>query len=438
MKRIARVLAYFSLTISAFIYFDLKSTAPRMGYFLKLIANGLSPLALISGGLGAVLGWLLRENDIVLAGSMGSSLVYMYIRGATTPHDGFERAFGTVWQKHITPIQQSRMLRDRWKWILNVSRHARFRQDVTFWTLEDTGRELLCDLWLTPWDIEPSGMAIIYLHGGGWHYGDKNMGTRDVFRHLAAQGHLIMDVSIRMMPETDLYGMVTDVRRAIAYLKQNADRYRISPERIVVMGASSGAQIGMLAAYAPSLPQWQADDIPLETDVCGVISIYGAVDMAATYKHSRTIFGDATSSLKFMDHVVEQIMSLSGAASMKSRLMQDHPLTPSAMIRNLLGGTPEEQPDVYALASPASYIASNLPATLVLHGSDDSMVPVESMRNFYRDLQKADVTAVYVEFPQTEHGFDLWDTVYSPSAQAALYDIERFLILLNNDAQSRT
>jgi len=434
MKKLARLLAYFSLTISTFIYFDLKLVAPRLGFILKLLANVLSPLAVISGSLGALLGWLRRENDIVLAGSMGASLAYMYIRGASTPHDGFERAFGADWQQQISPIQQSRMLRDRWQWSLTISQHARFRQDVPFWTLEDTGRELLCDLWLPPWDIETSGMAIVYVHGGGWHYGDKDMGTREVFRHLAAQGHLIMDVSFRMAPETNLNGMVADVRRAIAYLKQNAQTYQINPERIVVMGASSGAHLALLAAYAPSLPAWAADDITDDTSVYGVVSIYGGADMAATYKYSRATFGESRLPEQPIDRSVDRMMTLFGSGLAGSTSPHDQPITPAAMIRALLGGAPYEQTEDYTQASPMTYIAGNLPPTLILHGSDDSIVPVETMRNFYRDLQKAGVTTVYVEFPQTEHGFDLWATHLSPTAQAALHDIERFLVLLNNGA----
>ena len=47
------------------------------------------------------------------------------------------------------------------------------------------------------------------------------------FRHLAAQGHVVMDVSYRLAPEADLLGMVGDVKRSVAWLKANAARYGV-------------------------------------------------------------------------------------------------------------------------------------------------------------------------------------------------------------------
>ena len=62
---------------------------------------------------------------------------------------------------------------------------------------------------------------------------DKDFQTRPFFRHLVAQGHTVMDVAYRLCPEVDIYGMVGDVKRAIAWMKTNASRYGVNPEKIV-------------------------------------------------------------------------------------------------------------------------------------------------------------------------------------------------------------
>ena len=100
--------------------------------------------------------------------------------------------------------------------------NPRMEQNIAFAMIPDTGRKLLCDVWQPHSTIAPSGLAFIYLHGAAWYMLDKDLGTRPFFSHLAAQGHVIMDVAYRLSPETDMMGMVHDVKRAIVWMKENA------------------------------------------------------------------------------------------------------------------------------------------------------------------------------------------------------------------------
>ena len=69
-----------------------------------------------------------------------------------------------------------------------------------------------------------SGLAFVYLYGSAWWILDKDFGTRPLFRQLAAQGHVIMDVAYRLCPEVDIYGMVGDVKRTVAWMMSSAAR----------------------------------------------------------------------------------------------------------------------------------------------------------------------------------------------------------------------
>jgi acetyl esterase/lipase len=60
-----------------------------------------------------------------------------------------------------------------------------------------------------------------------------------------------MSVAYRLWPEVDIYGMIGDVKRAIVWMKVNAERYEVDPARVVVDGGSTGAHLAMLAAYPP-------------------------------------------------------------------------------------------------------------------------------------------------------------------------------------------
>jgi acetyl esterase/lipase len=98
----------------------------------------------------------------------------------------------------------------------------------------------------------------------------------------------------------------------------------------------------------------------------------------------------------------------------------------------LLGGHPEDIPDIYQLASPATQVHPDCPPTLLFQGDKDVLVPVEPTCALYNKLVESGVPAIKVVFPWTEHGFDLLLPQMSPPAQSALYDVDRFLALLLN------
>jgi len=134
------------------------------------------------------------------------------------------------------------------------------QRDVPFWTPPRSARPLLCDVWRPPAGVPPSGLAFILFHGSAWVILDKDVGTRPFFRHLAAQGHVIMDVAYRLYRETDIEGMVGDVRRSVAWLKANALAYGVNPDRIVIGGGSAGGHIALLAAYTEGHPELTPPD----------------------------------------------------------------------------------------------------------------------------------------------------------------------------------
>jgi hypothetical protein len=82
----------------------------------------------------------------------------------------------------------------------------------------------------------------------------------------------------------------------------------------------------------------------------------------------------------------------------------------------------------YSLASPIEHVRPHCPATLVLQGAHDQIVPLESVHRTIAALRRAGVPTVYVEYPRTAHAFDLvMPPLLAPAGQSALYDLERFL-----------
>jgi acetyl esterase/lipase len=101
------------------------------------------------------------------------------------------------------------------------------------------------------------------------------------------------------------------------------------------------------------------------------------------------------------------------------------------MMANLLGGQPDEVPERYELFSPITHAGPNSPPTLLLQGEHDGLVPASACRALHHKLVQAGALVIHVEYPQTEHAFDVVIlTRYSPANQAALHELERFLALV--------
>jgi acetyl esterase/lipase len=323
------------------------------------------------------------------------------------------------------------MIRHRRSWRLPRVPDPTWTRDVPFATIPGTDRELLADIWEPAAGVPRTGVAIVYLYGGSWHFFDKDVLTRPFFRQLTAQGHLVMDAGHRSCPETDVSGMVGDVHRAVAWIKANANRYGIDPGKVVVMGGSSGAHIALLAAYAPDEPRLKPAELAeADTSVMAVVSYYGIPELRSAFDRWLAQAG----------HGPEPPYERSEpglTADRINRLMFGRPLTaaqspPAAPVRqlarNLLGGSLDEVPEMADLASPIHHVSAACPPTLMFQGTHDAVVPLGAARRLHRALERAGVPVVYVEYPWAEHAFDLmYPPLANPAAKAALYDLERFL-----------
>ncbi|MGC9468775.1 MAG: alpha/beta hydrolase [Anaerolineae bacterium] len=275
-------------------------------------------------------------------------------------------------------------------------------------------RPLLCDLWLPSEGVPRSGLGVIYLHGGSWQAFDKDVMTRPFFRHLAAQGHVVMDVAYRLAQETDMEGMVGDVKRAIAWLRTNGRALGIDPAKIVLTGGSAGGHLALLAAYTPNSPDLDPPDVQeMDTAVRGVIAYYPVADL-------RTL----------TDHWSEQAMHpLATALGRALGYFPKEGYLPWSKLAQRLFGAPAKQAEAALLRfSPIAHVGPHCPPTLLLQGLHDHVVPVRDVQDLHAALVTAGRPTLLVELPQVEHAFDMIALQISPPAQAALYEVDRFLV----------
>jgi acetyl esterase/lipase len=407
VKAFTTILGLIMVILNIFFFIRFRSRHWIYLVIFKMLDNSLAFYFVFAEAVIVILGILSGALLAIIAGIVSLVISTQYVFRVTKSHSGFETAFGLDWLEKLPPALKGRMLPHRRMWLRPRSSESEFTQDIPFWKISDKDQNLLCDIWQPAPGNPRSGVGLIYLHGSAWHYSDKDYGTRPFFSHLTTQGHVVMDVAYRLCPQVDLWEMLGDVKRAILWMKSNAYQYGIDPSKIVLAGASAGAHLALLAAYTSKDPHYTSKDIQgQDVTVNGVVSYYGPTDLSAFFING---FGCVNPRSE-----VEKIQ------------------------RNLLGGLLEDIPEVYKQASPISHISPDCPATLIFQGSHDMGVPVENTRIFYRRLSESGIPVVYVEFPQTDHGFDIQMKIlklgdgsqYSPANLAAWYDLDRFLAFI--------
>ena len=415
---LATILSSLSLLMSVLFFIRPKAFFIKTLTLVPILAAGaLSPWWAIMGVAGAVIGWVAGALWAVPMGILGAGMMAWYVWRCTRDHKGFEKAFGAGWLDHIPPAAARLMIQKRWRWFLKIkpSPEPIWERDVPFWKVPGTERELLCDIW-RPASGNVSGLAFVYLHGSAWYMLDKDFGTRPFFRHLAAQGHTVMDVAYRLCPEVDIYDMIGDVKRAIAWMKANASRYGVDPEKIVLGGGSAGGHLALLAAYTPGHPELTPDDLNgADPSVCGAVSFYGHTDLPEYYQYLD------------LQKITADLPPISIGPETTYQAKRDF-----GRMDILLGGHLQDAPDAYLLASPITHVHHGTPPTLLIQGEKDFMVPADQTRALYTKLIESGVLAIYVVIPWTNHAFDLLLPQISPPAQSSLYDVDRFLALMLN------
>lgn len=104
---------------------------------------------------------------------------------------------------------------------------------------------------LTSLDIySPAGKdgcpVILWIHGGGWQVGDKTDLIEHKWRYFVARNFVFVSANYRLFPEAKFPLFVQDIADAIAWTKDNIEQYGGDPQRLVLMGFSSGAHIAAL------------------------------------------------------------------------------------------------------------------------------------------------------------------------------------------------
>lgn len=206
--------------------------------------------------------------------------------------------------------------------------------------------------------------AVLMIHGGGWSSGTKsaqrefNIGT-----NLALNGYVGLSIDYALAEK----GKVTwpqnlhDCKTAVRWLRKNADRLQIDPDRIGVIGGSAGGHLAaMVAVTNPNDKLEPAEPYgEFSSQVKCAVDLYGPIDL--TSRPSISMFGKSNA----------------------------------------------EAPELYKAASPTTYLDKNDPPILIMHGTADTTVPLQQSELFAAALKKAGIEHELVIVEGAPHTFHL-------------------------------
>lgn len=232
--------------------------------------------------------------------------------------------------------------------------------------------------------------VLIQVHGGGWTIGDKSQQGLLLMNRMAARGWVCVAINYRLAPKHPFPAQIIDVKKALAWTRENIASYGGDPSYLVITGGSAGGHLAALAALTPEVKEYQPGFEDADTRVAACVPFYGVYDMAG-------IAGDKADVM-----------------------MRDRFLGP-----RIFKLDPKTHLDAFELASPLAHVTAEAPDFFVLHGEYDGLVSVRQARLFVKKLRElSGGVTTYLELPGAQHAFEVFSSIRS---QQVIRSVERWL-----------
>ena len=261
-----------------------------------------------------------------------------------------------------------------WLWPFRFRRPGvRYVRNIAYTT---AGKRGLLDIYL-PVKQDTRRPVLLQVHGGAWMMGHKSEQAQPLLHRMVEMGWVGVSINYRLAPRDAYPAQIIDVKKAIAWVKQNIAEHGGDPSFIVVTGGSAGGHLSLLAGLTPGHADWQQGFEGVDTAVQGVLAMYPVVDL--TNRHG-------IRQQDRMDSFITQ------------RIVQQ---------------TRDAVPHVFEDGSPFAWIhregvAAAAPPFCIVQGTHDSLVWVEEVRRFVAELNPLTRhPLVYAELPGAQHAFEI-------------------------------
>ncbi len=209
--------------------------------------------------------------------------------------------------------------------------------------------------------------VVVFIHGGGWVGGNRQSMEKSI-ETMAGRGYVAATISYRFAPKARFPAQIEDCKAAIRWLRAQAKKYHLNPDRIGVVGSSAGGHLACLLGLTEKKDglEGKGGNPEQSSQVQAVVSFFGPTDLTRENW---------------------------------SPVVVKNNLTP------LLGGSLSEKKELYQRASPVTYIHKGAPPFLVFHGDKDTVVPLDQSKQLVEKLQASGVAATLHVVEGEGHGW---------------------------------
>ncbi len=231
--------------------------------------------------------------------------------------------------------------------------------------------------------------VLLQIHGGAWVIGHKRQQALPLVLHMAARGWLVVAANYRLSPRATYPEHLVDVKLALHWIREHIAEYGGDPSFVAITGGSAGGHLASLAALTAGDRAFQPGFEEADTSVQACVPFYGVYDVCGE-------------------------LGMARAAGLERFLA-----------RTVMKRTRAEAPELYRGASPLCRVHERAPPFFVIHGSHDSLAPVEAARAFAARLRGVSRQPVaYAEIPGAQHAFEIF---HSLRTRHVVRGVERFL-----------
>jgi acetyl esterase/lipase len=225
--------------------------------------------------------------------------------------------------------------------------------------------------------VNPKGAkplpVVVNIHGGAWQSGDKAQGIGAIMSLVASGEFAGATIGYRLTNEAIWPAQAFDCKAAIRWIRANAQKYHLDPDRIGVIGASAGGHLVAILGTSGDVEALEGELGPykgVSSRVKCVVDEFGPSELATMMDHPSST-----------DH--------KSARAPESKL---------------IGGPVLEKLDVAKAASPVTYVSRDDPPFLIIHGDKDPTVPFNQSERFAKALKDTGVDVLFIKVEGGGHG----------------------------------
>ena len=228
--------------------------------------------------------------------------------------------------------------------------------------------------------------AIIYVTGGGFINANKDNGIQ-LRMHLAEKGYVVGSISYRVAPTAKFPEPLEDVKAAIRYVKANAEKFGVDPERVGIVGGSAGGYLSAMAGTTSGTRTFdKGENLQVSSEVKAAVDLYGLSDL--------TQVGSDYS---------EEVQARHRSAGATEALW----VNGSPVFGGTDGGILADK-NAAEKANPINYITKKSAPMLLMHGTADTLVSPSQTDLLFQALQQKGIASERYLVKNAAHGGVYW------------------------------